>query len=452
MCMMRLELTNINKIKSAAIDLKGLTVIAGTNDTGKSTLGKMLFTVVKSLGETHMNQKEEKADRVMEKLQELYRAVPQGIMLSTKSQAREAFKQEFLPPRMMTEMSSSFYGNPFLSNDEREQMLQSYIADKKVQIRSFNFGPRITETCMEKLDALYEELSEKIEPQSLFARELQSGIQSEFLSHVCSAESSDSTIVFYGEEGYAKAKINENRIQEVEISPDLYLPLTDVTFIETPLYMQLMNVFSRAITYKEVYSKRSLLGNINPVVPLHIKDLANKLELSQYSFGKQADDAMGIEKIINGHFEYDRKSRDFQIVRKQHGKTVKVKSINVASGIKMFGLIQLLLEVEELNANKMLIIDEPENHLHPQWQIECAHLLVKMAKAGIPLMVSSHSPYFIQGIRYFANKERAEEWVNYYLAEEDKARGYSVVSEVTDDLNKIFVKLAEPMNEIMNLD
>lgn len=57
--MMKIQLTNINKIKEATIHLKGLTVIAGTNDTGKSTLGKMLFTVIKSLGETHVNQEEE---------------------------------------------------------------------------------------------------------------------------------------------------------------------------------------------------------------------------------------------------------------------------------------------------------------------------------------------------------------------------------------------------------
>lgn len=153
------------------------------------------------------------------------------------------------------------------------------------------------------------------------------------------------------------------------MSPDLYLSLTDVTFIETPLYMQLMNVFSRAITYKDLSSRRKssiAIGSINPIVPMHIKDLANKLELSQYDFGKRATDRMGIEKIIDGYFEYDKKTRDFQIVRKQHGKTVKVRSINVASGIKMFGLIQLLFEVEEINENRMLIIDEPENHLHPK--------------------------------------------------------------------------------------
>lgn len=450
-CMMRLELTNINKIKSAAIDLKGLTVIAGTNDSGKSTIGKMLFTVVKSLGETHVNKDEERMDRIQEKLEELYRYITRRYFIVNKIEEKEKFKQEFLPPRMMAEILSSFYGNSSFSGDEREQMLQSYIADKKAQMRSFNFGSLLTESCNEKLDALYEEISEKTEPELLFAREFQSGIQSEFLSRVCSVGTDGSTVAFHGEEGCIKAKIKDNKIEEVHMSPDLYFSLTDVTFIETPLYMQLMNVFSRATTYKEL-SKRSKGININPVVPMHIKDLANKLELSQYNFGTRTVDAMGIERIINGYFEYDRKARDFQIVRKQHGKTVKVNSINVASGIKMFGLIQLLLEVEEISANKMLIVDEPENHLHPKWQIECAHLLVKMAKAGIPLMVSSHSPYFIQGIRYFANKEQAEEWVNYYLAEEDEGTGYSIVTEVTDDLNKIFVKLAEPMNEIMNLD
>lgn len=452
MSMMRLELSNINKIKSASIDLKGLTVIAGTNDTGKSTLGKMLFTVVKSLGETHVNQKEESANRIMEKLEQLYSSVTQRYFVSGKSDAREKFRQEFMPPRMMAEISSSFYGNPLLSGDEREQRLQSYITDKKEQILNFDFSPNLRESCHAKLDAIYEEISEKIEPESLFAREFHTGIKSEFMSNVCSAGTNGSSIAFYGEEGYVRAEINNDEIEKVEMSSDLYLLLTDVTFIETPLYMQLMNIFSRAITYKDVASKRGIFGALNPIVPMHIKDLANKLELSQYNFGKQAADVMGIGKIIDGYFEYDKRTRNFQIVRKQHGKTVKVKSINVASGIKMFGLMQLLLEAGEINENRMLIIDEPENHLHPKWQIECARLLVRMAKTGILLMVSSHSPYFIQGIRYFANKEQAEELVNYYLAEEDKGSGYSVVTEVTDDLNKVFVKLAEPMNEIMNLD
>ena len=40
---MKLKLENVGKIRSANIDLNGITVIAGENNTGKSTIGKMLF-------------------------------------------------------------------------------------------------------------------------------------------------------------------------------------------------------------------------------------------------------------------------------------------------------------------------------------------------------------------------------------------------------------------------
>ena len=46
---MRLSISDINKIGKADIKINGLTVIAGTNDSGKSTVGKMLFSIIKAL-------------------------------------------------------------------------------------------------------------------------------------------------------------------------------------------------------------------------------------------------------------------------------------------------------------------------------------------------------------------------------------------------------------------
>ena len=40
---MKLKLENVGKISSANIDLNGITVIAGENNTGKSTIGKCFF-------------------------------------------------------------------------------------------------------------------------------------------------------------------------------------------------------------------------------------------------------------------------------------------------------------------------------------------------------------------------------------------------------------------------
>ena len=42
---MRLKLKNIGKLKSADIELSGITVIGGENNTGKSTVGKALFSI-----------------------------------------------------------------------------------------------------------------------------------------------------------------------------------------------------------------------------------------------------------------------------------------------------------------------------------------------------------------------------------------------------------------------
>ena len=42
---MILSLKNIGKVESAKVELNGITVIAGENDTGKSTIGKALYSI-----------------------------------------------------------------------------------------------------------------------------------------------------------------------------------------------------------------------------------------------------------------------------------------------------------------------------------------------------------------------------------------------------------------------
>ncbi|ELV05207.1 AAA family ATPase, partial [Brachyspira hampsonii] len=55
---MELQLRNIGMIKEADIILDGLTLIAGENDTGKSTVGKALYAVVAGLNNAEKNYKE----------------------------------------------------------------------------------------------------------------------------------------------------------------------------------------------------------------------------------------------------------------------------------------------------------------------------------------------------------------------------------------------------------
>lgn len=444
---MRLILENINKIKKADIELNGLTVIAGTNDSGKSTVGRVLFSVIKALINGLNNNDKDKIKNIKERFSSLYKR------LSSIRTINRELLWKFSPldtSRKLETLLSSVDSNAILAQKE----LFRFMDEKISIIESLDITPRHKSLALKDLTAIKNLLTETGDYSSRFRNEFQNQIESEFSYNICSVSTEYSKIQFFSDHGSAKIEMKDNEIIEGKLDMDFDYSLTDVTFVETPLYLHLMDALYRASTYKELENKRATLGLSFGMVSVHIKDLMDKLEYSKYLQGNSLSgiDSFDIESIIGGRFVYDKKSRSLLLVKPENGKVFSYPPVNVASGIKSFGLVQLLLEMDFINESKMLIWDEPENHLHPKWQIEFAHLLVKLAKAGIPVVVSSHSPYFIQGIRYFSNKEEMNPYVNYYLAENsDNYSGLSTLENVTEDLNQVFMKLAEPLNQIMNL-
>ena len=59
-------------------------------------------------------------------------------------------------------------------------------------------------------------------------------------------------------------------------------------------------------------------------------------------------------------------------------------------------MLVLLLTASEGN---MLVIENPEAHLHPRGQAEVGKLLARAAAAGIQLFVETHSDHVINGVR-----------------------------------------------------
>ena len=57
---MEIVVKNIGKVKEANIKINGITVIAGENDTGKSTICKALFTVFNSFYNINDKVKQQK--------------------------------------------------------------------------------------------------------------------------------------------------------------------------------------------------------------------------------------------------------------------------------------------------------------------------------------------------------------------------------------------------------
>ncbi|MDZ7812217.1 MAG: AAA family ATPase [Ideonella sp.] len=76
--------------------------------------------------------------------------------------------------------------------------------------------------------------------------------------------------------------------------------------------------------------------------------------------------------LIDGEVAYDKTERDF-VFRRPSGASISIK--NTASGIKVFGLLKMLVANEFVAKDTVLIFDEPENHLHPKWQLKLADAL-----------------------------------------------------------------------------
>ena len=109
-------------------------------------------------------------------------------------------------------------------------------------------------------------------------------------------------------------------------------------------------------------------------------------------------------------------------------------------------LKQLLLS-GAIEYNGTIILDEPEIHLHPDWQLVFAELIVLLHKEfGMHVLLNTHSPYFLRAIQVYSAKHGVADRCKYYLAE--MVETYAVIEDVSDDIDKIYQKLSAPLQEL----
>jgi predicted ATPase len=165
--------------------------------------------------------------------------------------------------------------------------------------------------------------------------------------------------------------------------------LKDCTiFMETPIVWSFIQSRKQIALVESQY-------DIKLSFPTLMKDLIFKLEVKYKNSGIDIFDT--IVNIIDGYFKQDKKG-DFYFYK----DTQQIELENTAMGIKQFGILQVLSKNGYLNSNTLLILDEPEVHLHPKWQLEMAKIIVELVKNGVKIVVNSHSPYMIEALERYA--------------------------------------------------
>ncbi len=220
---------------------------------------------------------------------------------------------------------------------------------------------------------------------------------------------------------------------------DIYF---DATFIQCPFVWDFFDFFRQVRAINDNAKAYGAGARINyPYIfwDLYYKMIDDPLPITNKKLNHIKEK---ITKIINGFFLQDNETYKFY----RNNQEISLK--NVATGIKQLGILQVLLHKNRITPQGLFIFDEPENHLHPKWQLKFAEILIQLSALQIPIMVNSHSPNFIEAIYKYGLKYNVI--THFHLASNGTINKHQDSNEKTLEL--IFEKLNEPFDTFEKLD
>lgn len=395
---MEISLKNFGKIKEANIALNGLTVIAGNNDTGKSTVGKAVFSVLNTIQTYEKNYEFNFRYNVLCKLQS-----------ALKTTIRDSNSTDDKLVSLAEEV------NGFFRINGRSEP----IYDKIKNISFDDLKGYVERANHDKSSQAFEKFSEMSARDKLLDKfmDISNDVFSKNLNNSVNYDD-EATIQFKLRQGLALGfSIKDNIVDKENITFNeaiaKYIP-SEVTFIDSPLILE---------------DERFNFSGTSSDLSFKI----NKLRRSQKSSYETSEN---ISTLINGKIFVDEKGA-FKYQKNTKARNLEIS--NMASGGKIFGLLDVLNKLNLIKNDSILILDEPENHLHPEWQVKLAQILITFIKEKeANILLTSHSPYLIEALQKYAiDYALWDKMTNFYFAENTK-NNYAIIRNVKEECFKDF--------------
>jgi predicted ATPase len=110
------------------------------------------------------------------------------------------------------------------------------------------------------------------------------------------------------------------------------------------------------------------------------------------------------------------------------------RASNVGFGLSYTLPVITALLVGTIIPDSLVIVENPEAHLHPRGQTEMARLIALCSQAGAQIIVETHSDHLFDGIRIAAKQYNMAKDIQIYWFELDKNKNTRVCSPaLTDD-------------------
>lgn len=473
---MKIRLENIGIVQNSTLSLDGLTVITGKNNSGKTTVGKALYSLLDAVCNLHDKAKKDRHYYIQKQLADVESTLKlfRYMRLRTGDQ-RTALLSNFPAlsslldsdyRRVTTEANLEQFANDLarelmnfdasiLNNIETSNELTYYkrsmLAHGDSEKKSFsNIFDEQRNSALLILAQLFGDLNK--DPELIdYAREsINQTLQIEFANQIQPVKvavpyskielSSEFSVLF-------DITIKNNNIVNNDAPVYFVSPFKRVYLIDDPFILD--DILSRRMYRDFQTADTETILNSNRIYSHNYKlktELRNSLSLSIFE-QTVLDDSLKhvkekIDQIIPGTFE---SSLDGNYYVKNGAK---LRISNLATGSKMFSIVKMLLEKGKLDSNTMLILDEPEAHLHPQWQNAFAEIIVLLVKElNVNILLTTHSPNFMLAIDAYMRKYNISDKTNFYQTDVIDDNGLVRYRCVNDDMGKIYQDFLQYLSE-----
>lgn len=216
-----------------------------------------------------------------------------------------------------------------------------------------------------------------------------------------------------------------------------------VIYLESPIYWKLKNALEDFKDSPRFFGGLSSNRRLLNGVPGYFYDLVRALRV-QYtddiSFPEVYDkliskEVMGGKLALSetGELSFQEGERSFSLHL-------------TAMGIVNLGMIALLIERKIIDKGTFLFIDEPEAHLHPAWQIKMAKTLFELAKGGVNVVIATHSTEILKFLEVEVKKDpEAKKMIALNHFSNEGVKNSSVFDE---DLANIRQELTKPFADL----
>lgn len=396
-------------INKADIWLDGITVVSGINGCGKSTISKLLYQTYKysiyynRLITSGVNDRLKPYYDVLNQLYTLISVhrrqgpvygIRRWRYLNSLENAEKYLKE-------VQELCSNFLELEKQVNSEGDTLM----TDRTWRILWSSLGREDDKDLSSNLDQLQNQMNTIIQdafvvsqerPSNILRNKITEYLRNELPATIKVSEYGDSFI------GYnTKAVALPHYIKRV-------------IYLDTPMMLGI-DPYDGPENWEELnaYLKEPIGGNYGGI----IKEILQK-------------------DILHGEADYDEDAiEDNLTFKREDGKVFEL--FDCATGVKSFSILQLLYKNGYLKNDTLLIVDEPEAHLHPQWVVEYARLMLLLHKElGVKFFIASHSTDMVGALKEIATVYNIDDLI-FYVAEEADDLCYNY-RYLADDIEPIF--------------